>query len=124
MKVAVSAGAPSLDAGVDERFGRCACFVVVDPETMAFEPLPNDSAARGSGAGIQAARLLVDQGVVAVLTGNCGPKAWQALSGAGIRVVVGCSGTVREAVERYAAGQLSPAAGPNVQAHAGQTLPS
>jgi len=37
LKVAVSASAPSLDAPVDPRFGRCAYFVIVDPDTMQFE---------------------------------------------------------------------------------------
>ncbi|GAG31451.1 unnamed protein product, partial [marine sediment metagenome] len=56
MKIAVSAAAPELDAKVDPRFGRCQCFVIVDPETMEFEGVPNESMAAGGGAGVAAAQ--------------------------------------------------------------------
>ena len=38
----------------------------------------------------------------------------QTLSAAGIAVVIGCSGTVRQVVEQFKAGQLTPADAPNV----------
>ncbi len=69
--------------------------------------------------GIQAAQLMAQKRVKAVLTGNCGPNAHQTLSAAGIDVVVGCSGTVSEVVERFKSGQLSAASAPNVASHAG-----
>jgi len=34
MQIAISTTAPNLDAEVDPRFGRCQCFIIVDPETM------------------------------------------------------------------------------------------
>ncbi len=89
MKIAISATEPSLDAAMDQRFGRCAYFVVVEPDTMDSESVPNLTATLGSGAGIQAARLLAEKGVSTVLTGNCGPKAWDTLSAANFKVVVG-----------------------------------
>ena len=119
MKVAVSASAPSLDAALDPRFGRCACFVLVDTDDMSFEALDNGSNALGGGAGIQAAALVARKGAQAVLTGNCGPNAHQTRTAAGIAVYVGSSGTVADAVARLKAGQLSPAAAANVDSHAG-----
>ncbi len=44
MKIAISATAPSLDADVDPRFGRCSYFIIIDPETMGFEALENSNA--------------------------------------------------------------------------------
>ena len=32
MKIAITAQSGSLDAKVDPRFGRAACFIVVDPD--------------------------------------------------------------------------------------------
>ncbi len=119
MKVAVSATGPSLDAQVDPRFGRCAYFVIVDTETMQFESIQNTSQYSFSGAGIQAAQLVASKGVKAVLTGNVGPNAYQALSAAGIQIVTGAYGTVREAVMRYKRGELGGTAFPTAPMHYG-----
>lgn len=113
MKVAVSATNGSLDAQIDPRFGRCPCFVIVDTETMSFEALPNISQSAPSGAGIQAAQTVASRGAQAVLTGNVGPNAFQALSAAGINVITGVFGTVREAVERFKSGQLQRTTAPS-----------
>ncbi|NLF68067.1 MAG: DUF89 family protein [Candidatus Anammoximicrobium sp.] len=114
MKIAVTADAPSLEAAVDLRFARCPYLVLVDSGNGTFEALENTAVGAGSGAGIQTAQTLASNGVQVLLTGNCGPHAFQTLSAAGIRVVPGCSGTVREVVERYTAGQLPPADEPDL----------
>lgn len=119
MKVAVTSTGRSLDAAMDPRFGRCACFVLVETDDMSFEAVDNTSAAMGGGAGIQAARTVAEKAAKAVLTGNCGPNAHQTLTAAGIDVIVGVSGTVRAAVERFKTGALRPAAAPNVGSHSG-----
>lgn len=119
MKVAVTAAAPSLEAAMDPRFGRCFCFVIVETDDMTFEGIENTNSALGGGAGIQSAQLVARKGVTAVLTGNCGPNAHLTLSAAGIEVIVGCTGTVAEAVEGYRAGGLSAVSVPNVPSHSG-----
>ncbi len=119
MKIAVTSTGPALDAQVHERLGRCDYFVVVDPETKAFEAVENGLVSAGHGAGTGAAQLLVDRGVDAVLTGNCGPKAYEVLGAAGIRVYAGVAGTVREAVEQYRSGKLVAADGATVPPKSG-----
>ena len=42
MKIAVSAVGNTLDAQVDQRFGRCSYFVIVDSETMMAEAIPEE----------------------------------------------------------------------------------
>ena len=121
MKIAVSAAEPSLDGSVDPRFGRCAYFLVIDPATMEFEAVENSNATLGSGAGIQSAQLVAENDVKTVLTGNCGPNAYQSLAAAGIEVVVGCQGEIRDAVERCNAGQLSAAGDANVSERFGSS---
>ena len=106
MKIAISATNESLDAPIDPRFGRCPYFVIVESETMKFEAISNLSQNAPSGAGIQAAQTIASKGAKVVLTGNVGPNAFQALSSAGINVVTGVFGTVKEAVERFKSGQL------------------
>lgn len=119
MKIAISATGPSLDAEVDPRFGRCQHFIIVDPQTMQFEALENPNIAASGGAGISTGQMIADRGVEVVLTGNCGPNAYQTLSAAGIQVITGVSGRIKDAVKAYKAGKLQPSAQPSVVSHYG-----
>jgi predicted Fe-Mo cluster-binding NifX family protein len=70
------------------------------------------------GAGIQAAETICRLGAGVLLTGYVGPKAFQALSAAGVEVCQDLGRmSVREAVERYCAGQVQTASGPNRRGH-------
>jgi predicted Fe-Mo cluster-binding NifX family protein len=118
MKIVISAKGPDLEAQVDPRFGRAPYFLLVDPESMEYEVLANGQNIQATqGAGIQAAALVARQRPAAVLTGNCGPKAFQTLQAAGIPVIMGVVGPVRAAVQNYRAGTLKPTGGPNVTSH-------
>jgi predicted Fe-Mo cluster-binding NifX family protein len=119
MKICVTATANSIDAQIDPRFGRCSYLVIVDSETMQFEAIPNMAADASGGAGIQAAQTIASKGVKLLITGNVGPKAFQALSAAGIEVVTGTFGAVREAVEMFKKGALRKTDAPSVGGHFG-----
>ena len=116
----MTAVSSSIDAQIDPRFGRCPYFVIVDSETMKFEAIPNPALGSMSGAGIQAAQVVVSKGVDVVITGNVGPNAFQALSAAGIRVVTSAFGTVREVIEKYRGGELKETGTPTVRGHFGR----
>ena len=119
MRVAVSATGSTLDAEVDPRFGRCPYFIIVDPDTMQFEALENSSAMQAGGAGISTGQMITSKGVQVVLTGNCGPNAYQVLSAAGLQVITGVSGKIRDAIQAYKSGQFQATPQPNVAAHSG-----
>ena len=119
MKIAVTSTGPTLNDNVEARFGRCAYFLIVDTDTMQMDALENPNIALGGGAGIQSAQLMSEKGVTAVLTGNCGPNAFNVFGQAGVRVIVGVTGSVRNAVEQFKAGAFSSATGPNVTSHFG-----
>ena len=119
MKIAISATGPGLDVEVDPRFGRCQYFIIADPETMEFEAVDNSSAMAAGGAGISAGQAIAGKGVQAVLTGNCGPNAYQVLSSAGIQVITGVSGSVKDAIEGYQSGKFRASASANVPDHFG-----
>lgn len=119
MKIAVTSTGPTLDDQVEARFGRCAYFLIGDPDSMHFEAVENPNIALGGGAGIQSAQLMAETGVSHILTGNCGPNAFDVFGQAGVQVIVGMSGAVREAVERFKAGQFTQAEAANVQSHFG-----
>ncbi len=119
MKVAVTATEPNLDALVDPRFGRCQYFVIVEMDDMDFEAFENTNMSLGGGAGIKSGEFVASKGATVILTGSCGPNAYRTLSTAGLEVILGMTGTVREAVQAYRAGKSSPATGANVQRHFG-----
>lgn len=121
MKIAISANGPNLDAEVDPRFGRCAYFIIIDPETMEFEAIDNASAMASGGAGISAAQMVAQKGVAAIITGNCGPNAQQVLSAASIEMITGASGKVKDAIESYRTGKLKASPQPNVPDHFGMS---
>ena len=114
-RIAVTSEGPSLDDLVDPRFGRAAGFVVVDLETMDTQYIDNgQSQVMAQGAGIQAAELVARAGVRCLLTGYVGPKAFKALSAAGIKVGQNLEGlTVRDAVERFKSDQVEMAKAAN-----------
>lgn len=116
--------APSgyLEAQIDPRFGRCSYFVIVDSETMEFEAVPNIASGSMSGAGVQASQMIASKGTKVLITGNVGPNAFQALSAAGIRVVTGASGKVREVIEKFKSGELKETNSPTVRGHFGMGM--
>ncbi|WP_235185464.1 NifB/NifX family molybdenum-iron cluster-binding protein [Desulfonatronum thiodismutans] len=120
-RIAVSSEGPLLDDMVDPRFGRAAGFVVVDQVGNASSYIDNGaSQVMAQGAGIQAAQNLANAGVEVVISGFVGPKAFQALSAAGIQIIQNVEGvTVGQAVERFKRGELTVADAPNSQAHGG-----
>ena len=118
MKVAVSASGNDLASRVDPRFGRAKYFLIVDAESYAVETVDNaQNLNAAQGAGIQAAETVSRYGAQAVLTGHCGPKAFRALSAAGIKVYTGLEGTVKEALDRFKAGELKEASKADVTGH-------
>jgi predicted Fe-Mo cluster-binding NifX family protein len=122
MKIVVSASTPDLSSPVDPRFGRCPYFLFVDPETMQFEAVENPNIASSSGAGIQSAQFVANKEANVLLTGSCGPNAFQTLNAAGVEVIVGVMGTVQEAVQQYKSGKLQATAQPNVPSHFGMGM--
>jgi predicted Fe-Mo cluster-binding NifX family protein len=119
MKICVSATAKNLEAQLDPRFGRCLYLVIVDSGTMQFEAIPNMAAEATGGAGIQAAQTIVNKGVEVVITGNVGPNAFGALSAAGIEIITGASGTVREVVDKFKKSELQRTGAATVGGHFG-----
>jgi len=111
---------PDLDSLVDPRFGRCQYFLIVDSADMSFEAVPNTNLSLGGGVGIQSGKMVADSGAKVVLTGNMGPNAYQVLSAAGLDVITGVSGTVREAVDQYKQGKFGAARQANVSDHFGR----
>jgi predicted Fe-Mo cluster-binding NifX family protein len=120
MKVCITSTGASLDSEMDPRFGRCQYFLFVNPQSLEMEALENPNIGASGGAGIQSAQFVANKGVEAIITGQVGPNAFTTLQAAGMKILVGASGKVRDVLEKYKKGQLtSYAQGPTARAHAG-----
>jgi predicted Fe-Mo cluster-binding NifX family protein len=120
--VAISANGKDIDAGVEPLFGRARFFILVDPVTQDWEPVDNlANLSSLQNVGILTAKNLTKSRVVqTVVTGSCGPKAFEELKGAGVKVFLNAQGTVRQALNKLSLGELEEASGSNVPVFGGQ----
>ncbi len=88
---------------IDEQFARAEAFIIYDSEDhKKVEKLENVDAMKAShGAGVQAAALLCEHGVDCVIAKQCGPKAKQALTAAGIKLHLTREKTLEGALKEY-----------------------
>ena len=118
MKLIVTSTGASLMDPVDTRFGRAKYFIVIDTEAGAVSVHDNTQNLNAAqGAGIQAAETIVRLGGEAVISGNVGPKAFRALSAAGIKVYLAPSGSGAVALDHFKNGELKEANEANVEGH-------
>jgi predicted Fe-Mo cluster-binding NifX family protein len=115
MRIVVTSNGADLDAQASPVFGRCPVYLFVDTESMAFEVVENPATGAASGAGIQAAQLVVEHRAEAVVTGSVGPNAFAILRAAIVPVCFFGGGTVREAVDAFNAGALQSVGDAGVQ---------
>jgi predicted Fe-Mo cluster-binding NifX family protein len=107
VKVGVSASGRDLNAQVDGRFGRCPWFLVVDSDSLEFTIIENRHAEEATGAGMVAAKDLIDVCIDAVISGQVGPKAYEVLKAGDIDIFLVSGGiTVKEALGRLKRGEL------------------
>jgi len=110
MKICISSTGDNLDSPVDPRFGRAAYFLIGDSERENFETIKNEGVSAMRGAGISAAQIVASKKVEAVITGNIGPNAFNALNAVGIKIYTTISGkTAKEALQEFKKGKLPEA---------------
>jgi len=119
MKVAITSMGAKLEDKVDPRFGRCHYFILFDTDTNKSEAIENTGAQGMGGVGIQSGQIMADKGVETVLTGSCGPNAFQTLRAAGIKVITGVTGTVQDAIDKFKSDGFKSVTQANVSAHSG-----
>ncbi len=119
MKIAVSSTDKDLNAEVDQRFGRCKYFLIVDSENMEFNAISNESSTSFGGAGVKAAETVVNNGAEILITGNIGPNAHRTLAAGNIKIFTGAKGTIKDAIKNYKNGKLNKTDNPSVRSHHG-----
>ncbi|MCP4547656.1 MAG: dinitrogenase iron-molybdenum cofactor biosynthesis protein [bacterium] len=118
MKIAITTTGDSLQAPLDMRFGRAVGFLIYDLDKGTAEFVSNSQNLNAAqGAGIQAAQTLVATGAEGLITGHCGPKAFQVLEAAGVAVFNTRAANVDEALTLYKKGDLTAVASADVEGH-------
>ncbi len=121
MKIVLSSAAPDLGAAIDPRFGRAAYLLLVDTDSDEWQAFPNPALNASGGAGIKAAQYISSLQAEAVLSGEFGPNAFDALEAAGIAMYLyGDTTTIQQALERFKAGELQSTGGPTSPGHHGK----
>ncbi|NCC51926.1 MAG: DUF134 domain-containing protein [Spartobacteria bacterium] len=117
-RIAITAQSEDLATQIDPRFGRAAGFLVYDMETGESSFLSNEQNLNAvQGAGVQAARHIVNEQVDALITGNIGPKAFRFLDAADVKVYLAENVSIQEALALYKKGELSLQGDANVAGH-------
>ena len=117
MKVAISSTGKNLESDIDNRFGRCPYFLIVDIEDKKIknvETVENIAAGQAGGAGITAAQIVADKKVEAVITVNMGPRAFGVFNQLGIKIHQ-AKGKIKDAVQQFIDGktkEISTSTGP------------
>ncbi|MCP4721490.1 MAG: dinitrogenase iron-molybdenum cofactor biosynthesis protein [Desulfobacteraceae bacterium] len=121
MKICISSTGKDMNSQIDPRFGRCTYFLIIQTDDMNVEVFENEYKSLGGGAGIQSAGFVHSKGVKTVLTGNCGPNAMKVFVESKIQVVTGQAGLIKDALEKFKNGELTPSSIPTVEEKAGMS---
>jgi predicted Fe-Mo cluster-binding NifX family protein len=106
MKICITSQGDNLNSQVDPRFGRCQYFIIADSETFDFEAIKNPNLENTGGVGVQSSQLIANKNVKVVITGNVGPNAFQTLRAAGVEIITGVTGSIKDAIEKYKNGEF------------------
>lgn len=96
------------DNKVDGHFGHCEMYAIVSLDDKN-EIISTETIALPKGCGCKSdiAQTLAAQGVTIMLVDGIGTGAVNKLKGAGIEVVRGCSGEVKELALSFASGKIT-----------------
>jgi len=108
MRIAISIDGDNINSNIDQRFGRCKYFLIVDIENkkvLKTEAVLNEGAEQGHGAGIKAAEQIGELKVNSILTGELGPNATAVLDKIKVKAYH-ASGKAKDAINLFLENKL------------------
>lgn len=118
MQIAVTSCGENLEAEVDPSFSACSKLLIVLTGTMSYMVVENaQSIGLLQRTGMHTAQNIAREEPDVVLTGDCGREASKFLQAAGIRVVTGVTGEIRDAVRAYLEGRSRAPTVASVEPH-------
>ena len=88
MKIAICSKDNTLSSEVDSRFGRCRFFALYDSTDQSVTFIRNTAGSLAEGAGPAAFKLLQNQNVEKIISGNFGLKLKALASDASIQLII------------------------------------
>ena len=88
MKVAITSTGNNLESKLDQRFGRCAFFVIYDTDTKGMEFIPNPNKDVQEGAGPASVQLVASKKAEKIISGEFGIKIKSLLDSLKIQMIV------------------------------------
>jgi predicted Fe-Mo cluster-binding NifX family protein len=88
MKYAIASRENSLEAEIDQRFGRCAYIVTFETDTKTLEFFPNPFMNEDEGAGEALAKLLDKKGVKKVISGSFGIRIKELMDSRQMQMII------------------------------------
>lgn len=88
MKTAITSTGKGFDSTLDDRFGRCAYFVIYDQATGGVEFIPNPQKDAEGGAGTAAVQFLASRNVDKIVSGEFGAKIKSLLDSLKIQMIL------------------------------------
>jgi predicted Fe-Mo cluster-binding NifX family protein len=108
IKIAVASHGNDLAARLGAKGEPCTSFILVDPQTMAFQVVQVEQADSMVQTSVNAVRAAAKSGATVVVTSEIRPECCTALRALSITVALADEElTVREAVQAYVRGELS-----------------
>jgi predicted Fe-Mo cluster-binding NifX family protein len=87
MRVAITSTGNNLDSTLDQRFGRCAWFVIYDTESKSIEFIPNPNKDAEEGAGPASVQVVAAKKVNKIISGEFGMKIKSLLDSLQIQMI-------------------------------------
>ncbi len=88
MKIAITSAGNSPESYLDQRFGRCACFIIYDTVNGAMEIIPNPNKDREEFAGPASVQLVASKNVNKIISGEFGIKIKSQLDSLKIQMII------------------------------------
>jgi len=106
--VAFASMGNGMGSSISGQFASSPYFILFDPIRNAYRTIANPNANDLTGQGVQTAQFLIDVRASNVVAGSFSPAALNALHTLRINVYPGVSGSVKNLLDAYIAGQLKP----------------
>ena len=103
MKIAISAINKNIESNVSDIFGRCPYFIIAEIKDNKIEKtkaIENENTDQNSGAGVSTAKLMAENDINVVITGNIGPRAMDVLKQFDIEIYLG-KGIIKEVLQNF-----------------------
>ena len=88
MMVCIPSRGPTIEAKMDDRFGRAGFFAFFDSESGSVEVLENIYAGGSGGVGTKVVQFLIQKDVNVLIAPRLGGNADEALRSTGIKVII------------------------------------